>query len=58
MYAGIESKAANKSKKECKRNRIVAIKIQLGYEQDGVSFTSLREIKLLQEMQHPSVILR
>lgn len=59
FLAGIVSKAADKTKKEDDRNRIVAIKkIRLGHEKDGVSFTALREIKLLQEIQHPNVIVR
>lgn len=58
LFAGILSKAADKTKKEGERNRIVAIKkIRLGHEKDGVSFTALREIKLLQEIQHPNVIV-
>jgi cyclin-dependent kinase 7 len=38
-------------------NRKIAIKkIKLVNMEDGVNFTALREIKVLQELKHPNVI--
>jgi len=49
---GVVTKARDK-----KTNRIVAVKkIRMGKAKDGISIEALREIKLLQEIQHPNVI--
>eukprot|EP00188_Purpureofilum_apyrenoidigerum_P002815 Plantae.Rhodophyta-Purpureofilum_apyrenoidigerum.ctg2880.p1 GENE.Plantae.Rhodophyta-Purpureofilum_apyrenoidigerum.ctg2880~~Plantae.Rhodophyta-Purpureofilum_apyrenoidigerum.ctg2880.p1 ORF type:complete len:357 (+),score=59.56 Plantae.Rhodophyta-Purpureofilum_apyrenoidigerum.ctg2880:1113-2183(+) len=43
--------------RDTETNRIVAVKkIRMGKAKDGISIEALREIKLLQEIQHPNVI--
>ena len=38
-------------------NRMVAIKkIKMGQFKDGLDLTAIREVKYLQELQHPNVI--
>lgn len=55
---GVVSKARDLTKSEDEPNAIVAIKkIRMGSYKDGVNVTALREIKLLQEIKHPNVIV-
>lgn len=56
---GVVSKACDTSKPLDDPASIVAIKkVRMGSYKDGVSVTALREIKLLQEIKHPNVIVR
>lgn len=42
---------------DTKEDREVAIKkLRMGREKEGIDFTALREIKVLQEMQHPNIL--
>lgn len=55
---GVVSKARDKTKADDDPTAIVAIKkIRMGNYKDGVNVTALREIKLLQEIRHPNVIV-
>lgn len=55
---GVVSKARDLTKPEGDADAVVAIKkVRMGNYKDGVSVTALREIKLLQEIQHPNVIV-
>lgn len=55
---GVVSKARDLTKADDEPNAVVAIKkIRMGSYKDGVNVTALREIKLLQEIKHPNVIV-
>lgn len=56
---GVVYKARDVTKAPGDADAVVAVKkVRMGNYKDGVSVTALREIKLLQEIRHPNVIVR